>query len=260
MYMNKISQSKWQRKPKPTSSALLEKLPGEIRNLIFQFCISNSLRGKTSRIKSKASNAFIIHVQPKWQGRSKMCLDGLGRLPLLFTNKQIYNELSTLIYSSACQVFIGGYILQHPDEDPSFRWSCAFLRLEEHPIIQKFTRSVKITLPHIRNDLFRGQWISMHFKDPQREHWSNEWAMIPELVAFLKKYECLETLEIVIVAVQAQTPNFEILLPLYDVCGKATKVEFQQPYPSGDNVFFSAGWMRNWKSTWDECLLANGRN
>jgi hypothetical protein len=78
-----------------------------------------------------------------------MRTDGIGPLPLLFVNKQIYKEVSSLVYSMLESVSIGGYLIQRPDEDPNVRWSVAYTLLRNQPSLLKYTKKVNIFMPTV---------------------------------------------------------------------------------------------------------------
>lgn len=78
-----------------------------------------------------------------------MRTEGIGPLPLLFANKKICKEVTSLVYSKLDNVSIGGYLVRHPDEDANVRWSVAYSLLSRQPSLLKYTRKVKIFMPTV---------------------------------------------------------------------------------------------------------------
>jgi hypothetical protein len=247
-----------------TSCTFLERLPGEIRNLIFELCILRALVSpKTPASQPKpGENGFSMTVCPRWHGPVSIRMKGIGSIPLLFVCKQIYEELSGLIYSAVDKICIGGYILQHRAEDPSLRWKYAYSLLKKLPNLQNFTRDVKVRLPCMRDDLLRGHWTALGLKYPEtsRIHSGkyDPWVVLPDLEAFLSTFTSLSILEIVVTVDKGEPPDFQRLLPLYDLCGKGTSIEFSEPQMPSRFVDRST-WTSCWTIAWNECLLTNGR-
>lgn len=132
----------YKRKRAESSNAkLLEKLPGELRNYIFEFCIrdaftsAQSKKGITQSQPSLERSPLSISVLPRWSGSGQLRVTGVGPLPILFLNKKLHGEVSSLVYSTVNEVSIGGYILQYPQEDPTTRWRIAYDLLEKVPHI-----------------------------------------------------------------------------------------------------------------------------
>ncbi|KAG9238492.1 hypothetical protein BJ875DRAFT_40312 [Amylocarpus encephaloides] len=226
--------------------ALTERLPGEIRNHIFGICLQHTFINGVSNV--------TISAFPRWSGPGVMRLAGLGPLSLLFTNKQIHSELLSLVYSQVDQVVIGGYIIQHPDEDPNARWQIAYSMLDKQPLIMKLAESVKIHMPCLRLDLHRGFCQSLSFQAPKQSAKTyNMWAVVPGLERYLRKLPKLSAIVIVITVEEGPAPDFGGLLPLYDICGRRTAVNF---------IMHQGLWAASksvWSSAWDNCLQDNGR-
>jgi hypothetical protein len=140
-------------KPNVSASVRLETLPAEIRNQIFKICIYNAMntRKQIPGLPPRPSkpSSFGVSVFPRWSGPGLMRTDGIGPLPLLFVNKQIYTEVSSLVYSMLDSVSIGGYLIQRPDEDPNIRWEVAYSLLRKQPSLLKYTKKVKIFMPTV---------------------------------------------------------------------------------------------------------------
>jgi hypothetical protein len=142
---------------------LLKRLPGEIRNQIFEICIQEAMRSRKARISqrlqqilSPSKTTYLnVAVSPRWHGPGVMRVNGIGPLPLLFVNKQIYQEISSLVFSKLETVSIGGYLIQRPHEDPNIRWAVAYSLLNRQPSLLKFTRKIEIHLPTVSLSIIR---------------------------------------------------------------------------------------------------------
>lgn len=142
--------------PRHPSFNLLESFPGEIRNQIFEICIQDAIESEKARQTSSSRAkvpSFKVSVFPRWHGPGVMRTNGIGPLPLLFANKQIYGELSSLAFSRLDIVSIGGYQVQRQDEDPNIRWAVGYSLLNRQPSILKFSKKVKIELPRVSYDI-----------------------------------------------------------------------------------------------------------
>jgi hypothetical protein len=186
-------------------------------------------------------------------------MNGIGPLPLLFVNKKTYYELSSLVYAMISHVSIGGYIIQYRDEDPNVRWNVAHSLIQKRPNIAAFVKNVKVSLPYVRNDLFDRYWGSLGLQTPREVPTKcDPWAMVSSLEQFLRKFRDLESLTIVITADKRDTPDFEKLLPLYDLCGEKTVVEMVM-LSSQNGLPRILSWVPMWENAWIECLIKNGR-
>jgi len=168
-------------------------------------------------------------------------------LPLLFTNKQIYNEISTLIYSRIDNITIGGYIMQYPAEDLTSLWDNLYTALEILPGLLKYTKTVTVKLPSVREDLFSGHFMSLGLIRLQpralASSQSRVWGVIPSLLSFLRKFERLETLKILMTVEGRLPPDLELLLGFYDVgSGKVPE------------IYFEGEGRQKWVDKWNECI------
>lgn len=251
--------------------SLFEALPGEIRNQIFELCIHNALKPiKVARWSTTQPPAkgMEISILPQWHGPVRMRMSGIGPLSLLFVNKRINHDIGSLIYSKVDNLRLGGYILQHPNEDPNLKWQLLHPLLM-NPHISRFTKNIKLKLPSTRDDLHRRNcslrgFSITGFKNQIPERTLKPAAImsvIPGLVECLGKFESLATLEITITAEMTSPPDFEPLLPLYDICGKCTNVVFIDPIEYFGINFYSTWWQwtERWDLAWKDCLIRNGR-
>ena len=145
---------------------LLQSFPGEIRNQIFQYCIQDAIESaktrRTDHLRLQAMTyqsstskvpSFNVSVFPRWHGPGVMCTNGIGPLPLLFANKQIYGEVSSLVFSQVDSVSIGGYMVQRQDEDPNIRWAVGYSLLNRRPSLL-FSKKFKIRLPRVSYSIY----------------------------------------------------------------------------------------------------------
>lgn len=154
-----------------------EKLPGEIRNQIFELCIADAM-SKSRRPNEQNTQSGIrilppqrfnfisshaiprvlsglqVSVLPGWTGPGRIKTLGIGPLPLLFVNKQIHDEVSSLVDSKVEEVIIGPYGLQYADEDPNVRWELAYAYLKNRPHLRKHAKNIKVFLPWLQRHLY----------------------------------------------------------------------------------------------------------
>jgi hypothetical protein len=255
-----ISKEHKRSKSQPSS---LEALPGEIRNDIFELYIQGALKPTrgASWSTTRPAKGILLSILPQWHGPARMRIDGIGPLALLFVNKQIYNELASLVYCRVENLRIGGYIMQHPNDDPTLRFQPLYPLLL-NPYICRFTRSIKLKLPSTRDDLHRRHCSLRGFSITGFKGQTNPpkleaiLSVVPGLVECLKSFDSLSNLEIVITTELTNPPDFEPLLPLYDLCGNRTNVVFDAPIEYfGINVYSTwLQWTERWDNAWKNCL------
>ena len=241
---------------KPSS---FERLPGEIRNHIFELCIQSALRPSSKLCATELS------ILPRWHGTVRARMTGIGPMGFLFVKKCIYEELLSMIYSQIGTLRIGGYILQHPG-DQLLRWELLYSVLM-NPYTVRYLKSVKVKLPSIRddiqrrNDSLRGFSITGFIGARSPPRCEAILAVVPGLVKCLEKFESLVDLEITVTVEMASPPDFDPLLPLYDLCGKHTTVVFIDYSENIRNNFISdrSYWAESWDIAWKDCLIRNGR-
>ena len=222
---------------------------------------------QVTRAVTEKEKKMDLSILPRWQGPVRVRVNGIGPLGLLFVNKRIHGELLSTIYSQSGTIQLGGYILQHPDDSLS-RWKLIYPLLT-HPYMLRYMTTVKIKLPTIRADLqrlhdsMRGFSVSgfRSAKISPQPKFETIMSVVPELIGCLEKFERLVNLQITIVAEKGDPPNFEPLLPLYDICGTKTTVVFVDiTGSSGGNLsIFLPRPTDNWDIAWKDCLIQNGR-
>jgi hypothetical protein len=227
-------------------TSYLERFPGEIRNNIYKCCIDIALQSAKVKVKrfgkfeyvdtqgqhwvrhmvivksakEDIKHQFEVQVVSQWNRRPVIRFTGLASLPLLSVNKKVYAELSSLIYAKVGDVSVGGYILEHPSEDPSSRWKGAHSLLQKQPGLLKFMKSISIRLPSMRGELEVGRLRSLGLTPPSLNPVSSNaitrvWArFVPDLLEFLLRFEALSTIRIIIPVEKQPPPNFNTLCQL----------------------------------------------
>jgi len=238
-------------------------IPGEIRNQIFSLCISHALSHPKAGHSQSATNpsGLTVAVHSRRSGNGYLKLDGIGPLPLMIVNKQTYNEVSSLVYALVEHVTMGSNISLYLDEDPNERWKFAYSLVEKRPYIQMLAKSVKVILPRTPDDVLRTTYNSLR-KIPTNKHttWkSNAMILLPSLDKFLRNFESLKSLTIVIIKDESDPPNFEDLLTLYKKYGERMTVQFDRRleernrrHPNPLRPRFST-WT-NWTIAWEKCV------
>jgi len=123
---------------------------------------------------------------------------------------------------------IGGYILQFPGEDPSGRWERAYTLIRQRPDLQAFVKQVTVTLPTVRDGLFRFHWEQeLGHKYPETAVTSTPLSIIPGIVKFLRTFKSLSRLRVVATVDGPVAQYLEALGPFYDVCPLGTSIEWK---------------------------------
>jgi hypothetical protein len=121
------------------SSSPLIRLPGDLRNRILEFCVNDA----TFCPRCLEHYEIVADVSRNMQIR------GIGPLPLLFTNKQIHDEVVSTVYSNLRPIAINGYFLIFHQSPISFLPSLSYPAIwPHHPHVQNFARSVSITMSY----------------------------------------------------------------------------------------------------------------
>jgi hypothetical protein len=256
-------------KDQKSQFSLFDQLPGEIRNQIFEYCVQNAskpIKGARWLTNQTQTKDRELSIQPRWNGPVRIRMSGIGSLPLIWVNKRTNYELASLVYSKVESVRIGGYILRHPNENPTLIFNQINATLM-NPHIRQFAQNIKLKLPSTREDLhrmsdsLRGFSITGFLDRDRLPNFEAVFSVIPTLVETLKLFESLETLEIVITVEMTSPPDFEPLLPLYDLCGNRSGTVFVSPYDGNARYFRTPWWQwtERWDMAWKDCLVRNRR-
>lgn len=238
------------------SSPLINVLPGEVRNQIIELCILGALKSGNSPSSPSRSSGITVSVLPQWKGPGCLKMNGIGALPLLFVNKQLHEEVQTLVDAMVDEVSIGGYILQYPNEDPNLRWKLAYPILNKRSTILAFAKNVRINLPRgIDNKRCQYDWASLGLSP------SGEWKpslVLPELEQYLQKFSASAKLTIVIAVEERDPPDFDKLLSLYITHKGRPTIEFATSRSPAEasvrNKLRTLPWYFKWEVAWVECL------
>jgi len=208
----------------------LTTLPGELRNQIFTLCINRALNHHLFHPLKTASSPFTTSVYSPTAKTGHLKFSNIEPLPLLFTNKQIFAEVSSLLYSRVEHVSIDEQVAVWLDDDASSRWEFAYSLLEGRAHVMKVAKSVEIALPRTPRPFLLAAYASMTRaplpKNTALE--SSALAVLPGLEAFLAQFERLERVKIVLLAESKdQIPVYEEFKGLWELFGERLKVEFK---------------------------------
>lgn len=241
-------------------------LPREIREMILSFCVldaisqSKIVREKTKGIRPRVAN-LALTLWPEPPGETKLIFEGINNLPLLFTNKQIFAEVSKLVYSNLSELLISPQFFLYINENPYLRWDEQILSL----LRQNFPNNdvIKIQMPSMAEDLHGEE---MFWGDQSRKFLEpilDSWEIALGLERFLKEFSNVPGVEVIIsVDLYTLPPDFRKLLPIYDIVGKKMVVpklfevepEFvEQAAKEWEPVIVA------WSKAWDNCLRKHGR-
>ena len=206
----------------------LTTLPGELRNQIFTLCINRALNHHLYHPLTLASSPFTTSVYSPTAKTGHLKLSNIGPLPLLFTNKQIFAEVSSLLYGRVEHVSIDEQVGVWLDDDASSRWEFAYSLLQGRADLMKVVKSVEITLPRTPRPFLLAAYASMT-RTPLPKNTtleSSALAILPGLETFLVQFENLERVKIVLVAESTdQIPVYEEFRGLWKLFGERLKVE-----------------------------------
>jgi hypothetical protein len=208
-----------------------------------------------------------------------MQIRGIGPLPLLFTNKQIHNELVSLVYSRLEPVAINGYFLMFQQRPTSFLPHSYPAFWPHHPHVQTFARKVTITMAYWKTwGEGLGSWCDFT-SDRQASEYSvgspvnpdtpfeTNRSIVRKLAKYLRTFSSLIELEVTVELHWEMKEAIEIyglqqLLPLYDlripnttvrfdiICKaamvKGSKFEFPVEYQNRSKII-AQGWLQAWR-------------
>jgi hypothetical protein len=193
---------------KSNSSPSLTTLPGEIRNAIFNLCINHAL----SHPKGPASLPLTVSISPRRRGPEHLTLSNIGPLPLLLVNRQLFAEISSLIYARVEHVSFGPSISQFLDDDPVERWATAYSLLEARPDIQRLAKSLTINFPRTPHFDHLKIYASLRKRPLPDPGYSVSLPILrsESFLRFLQRFESLEKVTVKIIHVMDDGP------PLYE--------------------------------------------
>ncbi|KAE8450461.1 hypothetical protein EG329_006537 [Mollisiaceae sp. DMI_Dod_QoI] len=236
------------------SSPLVNLLPGEIRNQIIELCIVEALKCPKLLSSPSKTSGITVSILPRWSGLGCLRMNGIGALPLLFVNKQLYKETLSFIDSMVDELCIGGYILQYPKEDPNIRWRLVYSLLDKRPNLQRFVKNVKVVLPRSGGELCQRHWASLGLPSPKISTKQNSWLVLPDLEKYLDGFLSCQKLVLVISADETKPPEFSELVSLYQAYRQRIVLEIIEPRFTGYNPTRVSPRIAKWESAWKECL------
>lgn len=186
-----------------------------------------------------------------------MQFNGIGYLPVLFVNKQIYNEVSTLLYWQAESLTLGGYTLQYRDENPGGRWRAMFSALERRPGLLTSVREVTIKLPSTREDQLSGHLQSLGLSTSStkfsRTMSANVWAGVPDMLEFISKCQPLPQVRLLITIEDREQLDFTMFRGFCEVLSHRLTVNFTLEGSSRWTCALLAG---KWNMAWNDFVAA----
>jgi hypothetical protein len=247
-----------------SSSPSLTTLPGELRNVIFNLCINHAL----SHPKVPASLPLTVSISPRRRGPEHLTLSNIGPLPLLLVNKQLFAEVSSLIYARAEHVSFGPGISQFLDDDPVERWVAAYSLLEARPDIQRLAKSITISLPRTPNFEHLKIYASLRKLPVPDPAYSFSLPILrsESFSSFLQRFESLENVTVKMVnVVDDGPPKYEGFLGLWRIFGGRLRLEMKYEVSYGTWEWARGpifqdwnGWQEGWRSYVKELEQKNG--
>jgi len=227
-------------------------LPGEVRNHIYEYVVIDATtsagRDQSSHYKpgdefKPIAHRFRVLVRPGY-----MYYRGIGPVSLLFVNKQIYEELASVIYSNMGTIWLRVTRFEHRKNHLTYR--CTFESLNRWPNIQRYARKFKVTI-NAQENMWRDQrgWRIVDYKN-QSDYVRWEWGkpfesktLIKDLADYMQKFSSLATLK-VIMRTNDKPSALTDLVPLYDLLDGKTMFQFKTLRAGGsDNVAWKEAWM-----------------
>jgi len=178
----------------PATSLFLHMLPIEIRNRIYQLCISIAMNSE--KWTRSSSTRFGISVVSLLYDPPSMRIEGCAPLPLLLVNRQIYRELVREISFNVDRLRIGGYLFEYKEKQPNIHWKAAFSLLDSQPGLTKSITSISIQMPSLRDEMRRCNRTSVSHMSPSaiRRFDDNFPTIIPGLMKCLGRFENLSSI------------------------------------------------------------------
>src|ERR1700709_1894598 len=99
------------------------------------------------------------------------------------------------------------------------------------PGLASTVRNVTIRMPSAGEDLLQGYWRSLGFLTAPREKTIpiNPWTGIPGMIGFLRKFESLLKIHLVVTVEDREPPDFESMMEFWGIYGRRLDVEFVVP-------------------------------
>ncbi|KAE9371816.1 hypothetical protein N431DRAFT_28820 [Stipitochalara longipes BDJ] len=208
----------------PLTPTTLTTLPGELRNAIFNLCIDHAFTNP----KYRSVTCFTGTVVSRHSKTGYLKLSDIGPLPLILANRQTCAEVFSLLYARLERVEIGDGVSVWLDDDVVERFSFAYQILERAGCAMKVAKSIEIVLPRTPHFQLVKTYASLRkLKLKKGERKSNAAAILRGLDMFLRKFERLEKVRILVTAdLKNWPPAYVEFLALWGIFGRALDVEF----------------------------------
>ncbi|KAG0652517.1 hypothetical protein D0Z07_0633 [Hyphodiscus hymeniophilus] len=146
------------------------------------------------------------------------------------------------------------------------RWELLYPLLMD-PYLFRYIKNIKLKLPSSRDDIqrrydsMRGFSMTGFIGNRKPPRCDVIMSVVPGLVHCLQKFGSLVEHEVTITVEVTKPPDFEPLLPLYDICGKRTTVLFVDPTGHFGLNFRNSWWqwVESWDIAWKDGLIRNER-
>jgi hypothetical protein len=238
-----------------SQSRFLNQIPLEIRNSIYQLYIEGVGQSRfTDKPLQTDWKLFGLSIIPRLYDPPLLRIDGYGLLPLRQTCRQIYQELAHQVSFNVDTVRIGSYNFEHKEKDPLVHWRTAYSLLESHPGLRLSVTNVIVRMPAMRDEMMRHSQLSVgHVNSNILRQFDEKFAaVVPGLKQCLQKFAILQWLTIIITVEKRQAPDFDPLLGLHDILGKAgTRIKMCPP-SAGLRSYDS--WVSEWEDAFNICL------
>jgi hypothetical protein len=171
-----------------------------------------------------------------------MLISGISSLPLMFTNRQIYQDIQRLVYSQIVPINLAGYYLRAlkgaPDEFRQMKWTPKWPRT--HSGVLRYAKKVNVALTYgrrlNREWHFNGRWYHLTLETPGHiAVYDPNWTVIPNVVNYLKSFEGLRKVRVTVeisqrivgVNTDLEERDLDRLLPFQDLISKGIDLEIK---------------------------------
>ncbi|PMD29979.1 hypothetical protein L207DRAFT_520610 [Hyaloscypha variabilis F] len=242
--------------PTTFSPTTLTTLPGELRNEIFNLCITQALTHPQYRSTSPfTGTVFSRHPNTGYLKLSHV----VNPLPLVLVNRQTCIEVFSLLYARVERIELGDGVSVWLDDDAVERFNFAYQILERAGCVMKMVKSIEIVLP--RTPCFQhvktyAALMKMELKKGERK--SSAVGILRGLDVFLRRFGRLESVKIVLTAeLKDWPPAYEEFLGVWGVVGGNLTVDYKtrmNQWGTGGRAsavdMMHRDW-RAWKDRWE---------
>ena len=236
----------------PGSLSFLD-LPGEVRNRIYEYVNINATTSSDQQNLDDGQVPGRLRVSVK-PGYMYYC--GIKPIPLLFANRQVYEELSSVIYSNMGTIRLRVYRFEHRNKLPTYR--CTYESLNRWPNIRTYARHLKIIIvpqDHVQKQ--NPPWKLVSYKH-QSDHVRWEWgkpfesqSLLKSLAKYLEGFESLENLRVLVKSNQ-KPAGLDDFISLYRLLDGRTTFQFHT-MAAHDKI--NEAWTRAWEARLERLLM-----